>query len=157
MLDDHTFGFEKPPKDSAVARWCRRNHSALVATAWFWLAFFVLALITLLTGWASLPLTFALQALVSFGAGYLAARLGYKEEPAAANFSRQGARAGFYLPLTSLLVLLVVALWIGIASFGAMLPLMVPFFLSLPLLFLMCTFMGVLGARMAEFILKRKS
>ena len=155
MLNDHTFGFEKPPKDSAIARWYRRNRSALVATAWFWLAFFLLALITLLTGWASLPVTFTLQVLVSFGAGYLAARLGYKADLAATNISRQGMLAGLYLPLTTLLVLVIVALWIGIASFGALLPLMLPYFLSLPPLILLCTFLGYLGARLAQFNLKK--
>ena len=157
MLDDHTFGVDDPEQRSRFSRWYRQNRPALVATAWFWLLFFVLALVTLFTGWASLPVTLTLQVLVSFGSGALAAWLHYKANPESSQYARLGAYAGIYLPATTLLVILVVALWMGISSFGALLPLMVPYFLSFPLVFVLSVLLALLGARGAGYFLRRKS
>lgn len=156
MLDDHTFGVDDPNRRSRLSRWYQRRRPALVATAWFWLLFFILALITLLTGWASLPVTLGLQVLVSFGAGALAARLYNKADPESGQYVRQGAHAGLYLPVTTLLVILVVALWLGVSSFGVLLPLMVPYFLSFPLVLVLSVLLAMLGARGAQYFLKRR-
>jgi len=156
MLDDHTFGVNDPEQRSRFSHWYQRHRPSLVATAWFWLLFFVLALVTLFTGWASLPVTLTLQVLVSFGAGALAAWLHHKVDPRSDQYTRLGAYAGIYLPVTTLLVILVVALWLGISSFGALLPLMVPYFLSFPLVLILSGFLAMLGARGIQALVKRK-
>jgi len=156
MLDDHTFGVDDPEQRSRFSRWFQHHRPALVATAWFWLLFFILALITLLTGWASLPVTLTLQVMVSCGAGALAAWLHYKADPESGQYARLGAYAGLYLPVTSLLVILIVALWLGISSFGALLPLMVPYFLSFPLVLVLSALLAMFGARGMQALLKRK-
>ena len=147
MLDQHTFGIQdtQPPQT-----WRQRNRPALVAAAWFWLFFLILALISLFTGWASLPVTLGLQLLLSLGAGVLAARLHRRQTAADPNYVHQGALAGFYLPLTTAAVILVVALVAGIGSLGTLLPLMIPYFVALPVELGMCSALGALGARLYQ-------
>jgi polyferredoxin len=156
MIDDHTFGVDDPDQQSRLSRWYQHHRPALVATAWFWLLFFILALITLVTGWASLPVTMSLQVLVSFGAGYVAAKTHHKEDPQSPNYARLGALTGLYLPFTTLIVIILVALWIGISSFGTLIPLMIPYFLFFPLLLVASAALAFLGARMAQYFLERK-
>jgi len=157
MLDDHTFGVDDPEQRSLLSRWYQHHRPALVATAWFWLLFFALALITLFTGWASLPVTLTLQVLVSFGAGATAAWLHHKADPESDQYVRLGTYAGLYLPATTLLVILIVALWLGISSFGALLPLMVPYFLSFPIVLILSGLLAMSGAKVARYIIKRKA
>ena len=113
--------------------WRIEQRPALVAAACWWLTFLVMAVITLFTGWASRPVTLYLQLLTSLGAGFQAAWLYQRSQPADTRHVRQGALAGFYLPVASAMIILVIAVMAGLSSFGSLLPLMIPYFLFLPI------------------------
>ena len=151
MIDDHTFGTPDPSNGNRFLRWYQRFKPALTAALWFWVLFLLLDLIALFTGWASLIVTLSIQILLSFGAGWLAGRL-YENAPiSGSGAGRQGALTGLFLPLTTGLIIILVALWIGISSFGSLVPIMLPYFLSLPIQILLCVFLGLLGGKLAAF------
>ena len=156
MLDDHTFGVEDPERGNALERWYRRNRPAVFATLWLWLLFLILAGVTLLTGWASRPVTLVLQMVLSFGAGLLAGWYHRRDRPEIPRYTRLGALAGFLLPFTTAIVIVIVALVIGIGSLGTLLPLMIPYFLSLPLELIFCSGLGALGGRIVQGLADRK-
>lgn len=156
MLDENTFGIEQPPAATGPQAWMRRNRPAILAAAWLWLVFLALALVTLFTGWASLPVTFTLQSLVSLGAGALAAWLLEKEQRAEPHYTRMGATAGFYLALTTAVVVTLVGIWAGLGSLGTLIPFMVPYCISLPLEVGICGFTGAVGARLMQAILVKR-
>ena len=156
MLDDHTFGVHDAEDRVGWGRWVNRWQPALVAAAWFWVFFFILALITLFTGWASLIVTLALQSLTSLGAGAVAARRLHQLERPNPRYTQMGAFAGFFLVLTTFAVVILVALWVGLSSFGAALPLMIPYFLNIPTALILCGGFGAIGARLMQSRLARK-
>lgn len=126
--------------------WRKAQRPALKAAAAWWLVFLILAIVTLFTGWASRPVTLFLQLVASLGAGFLAAWLSRGEVGNAAKAVRQGAFAGLYLPLASAAVVLIIAILAGIGSLGALLPVMIPYFLFLPVEIGACSQCGALGA-----------
>jgi hypothetical protein len=155
MLDDHTFGFDQSPPPGSWQAWVRRERPALAAAAWFWPMFLLLALVALFTGWASLPITLSLQVLVSLGAGWAAGRFDRRAylfglETQRLRPTRMGAFAGIYLALTTALVLVLVAIWAGLGSFGTLVPLMIPYFAALPVELAFCGLAGALGGWVAS-------
>ena len=138
--------YDVRPVGVTTHRWPAAHRPALVAAAWFWLVFLALALITLFTGWASRPVTLVLQLIASLGAGFLAARLQRRHFPGLPLTTRQGTLAGFYLPVATAVVIILVAILAGAASLGLLLPLMLPYFLFLPVEIGACSLLGALGA-----------
>ena len=155
MMDDNTFGVEPAKSQNRLKRWADKNRPALTATAWVWFFFFILALIALFTGWASLPVTLGLQIVLSFAAGYIAGRIERQTPDSSSSPVRQGMLAGVYLQVTTALVILVVAVLVGIGSFGALIPLLVPYFLALPPALLFSAGFGAFGARLAGRVSKK--
>ncbi len=156
MLDDHTFGVADAEFEGRFTRWRRHYRPAWMAALWFWVFFLLLALVTLFTGWASLPVTLSLQALMALAAGALAAVLLHREGHEQLVFAHMGAWAGILLVLTTLGVVLLVALWVGISTFGTTLPLMIPYCFSLPMAVVLCGSLGALGGRIVQAILKAR-
>lgn len=146
MVDDQTFGVRFTRGEPRLAKWYHDQRPAIIATAWFWLAFLVLAGITLVTGWASRPVTLVLQWPLSFGAGVLAAYLHQKEYPGQTGAVRMGILAGCYLPLSVAAVMMMLAILAAFVSFGTTLFLTIPYFVTLPLEIGACTIFGALGA-----------
>jgi len=130
---------------ASASHWGGRR-PALAAAACWWLVFLALAVVTLFTGWASRPVTLMLQLVASLGAGFQAGWLYQRGRPGGNRLVRQGALAGFYLPVASALVILVVAVLVGIGSFGLLIPLMIPYFLFLPVEIGACSLLGAFGA-----------
>jgi hypothetical protein len=139
-----TSSFAQP--NHARLPWGKALQPALKAAATWWLVFLFLAIVTLFTGWASRPVTLFLQLVASLGAGILAAWLSKTEVGGAAKAVRQGAFAGLYLPLASAAVVLIIAILAGISSLGALLPVMIPYFLFLPIEIGACSLCGALGS-----------
>ena len=146
MLDEHTFGVRPVQPERGLRIWYRQNRAALLAAAWFWVLFLVLAALTLFTGWSSRPVTLFLEMIVSLGAGILAAWLHRREQPLAPRYVRMGTLAGFYLPLTTAVAITLIALAAGLASLGTLLPLMIPYFVFLPVELGVCSLLGAFGA-----------
>jgi|GEM_PF-3525486 len=156
MLNDNTFGVQSPKNQNPWQRWASNNRPALIATAWVWLFFFLLALIALFTGWASLPFTVGAQVLLSLVAGYIAGRIHRKTPGGASTPVRQGILSGVLLQATTAVVILGIAILVGIGSFGALIPLMVPYFVALIPALVCSAALGALGARLAGVGRKRK-
>lgn len=154
MLDEHTFGTRH--QASRLSQWMHDRRPALVATGTFWLVFLVLSIITLFTGWGSRAVTLVMQILLSLGAGFLAAWMLHRNKTVPGGYVRQGALAGFYLPLTTALVVLALAILIGLGSLGTLLPLMIPYFLFLPVELGACSAVGALGAKIFQLLFVRK-
>lgn len=154
MIDDHTFGTPNPSNGNRFSRWYQRFKPALTAALWFWVLFMLLDLVALFTGWASLIVTLSMQTILSFGAGWLAGHLYEKAPFSGSNARRQGTLAGLFLPLTTGLIIILVAFWIGISSLGSLIPIMLPYFLSFPVQILLCVFLGLLGGKLAAFSTK---
>lgn len=140
MIDNHTFGIEPPAQPRGLKALYQRDQAAIQAAAWLWAVFLILAVITLFTGWASLGVTLFLQFLVSFASGFLAGRNERRNHPEAPRITRMGALSGFYLVLVTALVLTLLAIVVGVGSLGTVVPLMIPYFLSLPLQLGLCSF-----------------
>ena len=156
MIDDHTFGVPDSRHEGRLARWYRRNRPAVLATLWLWILFFILALITLFTGWASLLATLVIQTLLSFVAGGLAAWLFHRKPAEGTSHARQGALAGIFLPLTTGIVILAAAILIGIGSFGTLVPLMLPYFVALPGAVILSGGLGWAGGWLVGRILEKR-
>jgi len=156
MIDDHTFGVPEPRGEGCLARWYRRNRPAVLATIWLWILFLILALITLFSGWASLLVTLAIQILLSFAAGGLAAWLFHRKPVEGTSHARQGALAGIFLPLTTGIVILVAAILIGVGSFGTLVPLMLPYFVALPGAVILSGGLGWAGGWLVGRILEKR-
>lgn len=157
MIDDHTFGVPEPRGEGRLARWYRRNRPAVLATLWLWILFLILALVTLFTGWASLLVTLAIQILLSLAAGGLAARIYHRRPAEGTSPAKQGALAGIFLPLTTGIVILIVAIWIGIGSFGTLIPLMLPYFLALPGAVILSGGLGWAGGRLVGRVIGKRT
>jgi hypothetical protein len=95
---------------------------------------------------SSRPVTLFLEMIVSLGAGILAAWLHRREQPLAPRYVRMGTLAGFYLPLTTAVAITLIALAAGLASLGTLLPLMIPYFVFLPVELGVCSLLGAFGA-----------
>lgn len=156
MIDDHTFGVPDPRGEGRLARWYRRNRPAVLATLWLWILFLILALVTLFTGWASLLVTLGIQTLLSLAAGGLAAWIFHRKPVEGTSHARHGALAGIFLPLTTGIVILVVAILIGIGSFGTLVPLMLPYFVALPGAVILSGGLGWAGGWLTQRILEKR-
>jgi hypothetical protein len=141
---------------TSLQGWYRRDRPSILAAAWFWLFFVLLAAVTLLTGWASLPVTLGLQSILSLGAGALAAWLLQREGRLSPRYSHSGALAGLYLTAITAAAIIGLAVLIGIGSLGATLPLMLPYFLSLPVQAINTSLFGAVGAYITQFFIARK-
>ena len=155
MINENTFGVVETGPQKGLRAGYQRNRPAIVAATWFWLLFMVLAVITLFTGWASRPVTLLLQLFLAFFSGILAAWLHKRQNPVEPRYVRMGALAGFYLPLTTALIITLVVLVTGIGSYGLLLPLMIPYFVSLPVEMGACSMLGAAGAWLFKKIVRQ--
>ena len=154
MMDEVTFGIAKTQEKGRLARWLERDRPAIIATAIAFPLFLILAAITLITGWASRPVTLLLQVILSFGAGILAAWLDSRQNPELPRPVRQGAFAGLYLPLSVAILITLLALVLALGSLGTLIPLMVPYFILLPIELGLCSFIGAGGAWLSSRAIK---
>ena len=126
--------------------WVKEQLPAIQAAATWWLVFLALAVLNMVFGWGSRLFIIILQLLVSMGAGLQAAWLTRRNSQAGQSALRQGALAGFILPLTTGGVILLIAILVGITSLGVLIPLIIVFFLFLPFEIAACAIAGLAGA-----------
>ena len=156
--------------------WYQDKRPAVQSAGWFWLFFLLLTGITLFTGWASRPVTLFLELILSLGAGVLAAWLRRREWRARAvrklapdgsrnlfgvmlampapRYVRMGTLAGFFLSLTTALAISLLALLVAFGSAGLLAPLMIPYYLFLPVELGACSLAGGLGAWIFQTIVR---
>ncbi len=152
MLDNYTFGVRQSQKQNPRIG----LRPAIRATAWLWLVFLALALVTLFTGWASLLITSILELLVSFCAGLLAGYFISRSKSDRPRYLLNGAVAGMLLPVTAALTAGVIGIFAGLGTMGTALGLMLPYLISLPLVIGLCTLLGALGALTAKFFYNKR-
>ena len=155
-MSDNALSAENHTGRTKLQGWYTRDRPSILAAAWFWLFFVLLAAVTLLTGWASLPVTLGLQSILSLGAGALAAWLLRREGRPSPRYSHSGALAGLYLTVITAAAISGLAVLIGIGSLGTTLPLMLPYFLSLPVQAINTSLFGAVGAYITQFFIARK-
>lgn len=146
------FGYGDIRPDPSFA-WLARIRPALTAAARWSALFFVLAVVTLWAGWASLTVTLVLQVIVGALAAGDAARQGKQLGKSGLWNIGQAVLATWMLLGGVGVLILLLALIAGSESAGTLVPLMVPYFLSLPLIWLITTVFAVLVALGVNFAL----
>jgi len=146
------FGFGEVQQQDPVTRWLEQARPALTAAARWSALYLVLSLISLLTGWASLTVTLVLQTLMGVVAGWQAARWACARGDGRWAAIRQALGAVWLLLGGATILILGAAMVAGAESAGVLIPLMVPYLMALPVVWLLGTAGGVLVGLLAFLV-----
>ncbi len=142
------FGFGEVQQQDPLTRWLERARPALTAAARWSALYIVLSAVALLTGWASLAVTLFLQALLGLIAAWQAARQSCRRGDGRGEALLQAVGAAWLLLGGATGLILLAAVVAGAESAGVLIPLMVPYLVSLPGIWLLST----LGAGLAGVV-----